>query len=127
MTRLSEADVRHLGRTLGAPLCARHSTGHGRHLAAALDEDPAWADEVAAEWVEYVENAGIDVVGNLDDLRPVHPGDGDWQDADLAKPRRVADAAVDALVAVLLEAAAHEDEAPHETRLSRAARKLRGQ
>jgi hypothetical protein len=86
-----------------------------------------WADEVAQEWIDYVEGAGIDVVGNLDDLRPVPPEAGDWQDADRAKSRRVADAALDALVAVVLEAAAHEDEAPHATRLSRAARKLRGQ
>jgi hypothetical protein len=87
----------------------------------------AWADEVADEWIEYVGRAGIDVVGNLDDLRPVHPEGDDWQDADRAKPRRMADAALDALVAVILEAAAHEDEAPQATRLSRAARKLRGQ
>jgi len=77
-----------------------------------------WAEEVAEEWIEYVEQASIDVVGNLDDLRPVHRDAEDWQDPDRAKPRRVADAALDSLVAVILEAAAHEDEAPHETSVS---------
>ena len=34
-----------------------------------------WAEEVAEEWIEWVERAGIDVVGDLADLRPVSPGD----------------------------------------------------
>ena len=86
-----------------------------------------WAKEIADEWVEHVEGSGIHVVGNLEDLRPVFPDDDSWQDADRGKPRRVADAALDALVAVILEAAVHEELEPPETRLSRAARRLRGQ
>ena len=64
-----------------------------------------WATEIADEWIDYVEGAGIDVVGDVDDLRPVFPDDDAWQDPDRGKPRRVADAALDALVAVVLEAA----------------------
>ena len=84
-----------------------------------------WAEEIAEEWIDWVEGAKIDVVGNLDDLRPALPDADAWQDADRGKPRRVADAALDALVAVILEAAAQDDETAG--RLSRAARRLRGQ
>ncbi len=87
-----------------------------------------WAEEIAEEWIEWVEGAGIDVVGSLDDLRPVFPRSDDWQDADRGKPSRVADATMDALVAVLLDAAAaREEEDAIEGRLSKAARRLRGQ
>ncbi len=86
-----------------------------------------WADEVAQEWIEHVEATGIHVVGDLEDLRPVYDEDEQAADPDRGKPRRVADAAMDALVAMILEAAAHADEEPQETRLGRAARKLRGQ
>ena len=86
-----------------------------------------WAEEIAEEWIEWVEGAGIDVVGDLEDLRPLFSEDDDWQDADRGKPRRVADAAMDALVAVILEAAARDEEDAAEGRLSKAARKLRGQ
>ena len=86
-----------------------------------------WAQEIAEEWIEWVEGAGIDVVGDLDDLRPVFPDGDDWQDADRGKPRRVADATKEALVAVVMEAAAREEEDAHGSRLGKAARKLRGQ
>ena len=87
----------------------------------------AWANEIADEWIEWVVDAGIDVVGKVEDLRPVLPDAEDWQDADRGRPRRVADAALDALVAVIMEAAAHEEEDVSAGKLSRAARKLRGQ
>lgn len=86
-----------------------------------------WATEIAEEWIEWVEGAGIDVIGSLDDLRPVFPPADEWQDADRGKPRRVADATMDALVAVVLEAAARDEEDALEGRFSRAARRLRGQ
>ncbi len=86
-----------------------------------------WAEEVAHEWVEWVQGSGIHVVGDVEDLRPVRPpADERWQDPD--KPRRpeMVDAAVDAMVALALEAAKRPD--PHEqlgARIGRAARRLR--
>lgn len=83
----------------------------------------AWAEEIADEWIGYVQDSGISVFGDLDDLRPVFSDDApesgvaSWSDADRGKPRRVADAALDALVSVILEAAAQEDEpTPHSRR-----------
>ena len=32
-----------------------------------------WADEVADEWIEWVVGSGIDVIGDVEDLRPVPP------------------------------------------------------
>ncbi len=98
-----------------------------------------WAEDIAEEWIDFVVGAGVRVVGNLDDLRPALPtaaSDTDvdavpdawaagWPDADRGKPRRVADAALDALVAVLLEAAAHEDEVLAHPRRLRVPRKQR--
>ena len=87
-----------------------------------------WAGQVTEEWVEWIEGSGIDVIGDVDDLRPVLSAEQKWVDPDRAQPRLVADAAMDALVAVILESAARPD--PEQTsvaRLGRAARRLRGQ
>ena len=44
----------------------------------------------------------VDVVGDLDDLQPVwSESDGPWQNPDTADPEAVADAAIEALAAVL--------------------------
>ena len=87
-----------------------------------------WVEEVTAEWIAWVEQAGIDVVGDLDDLHPAPPPPGRWADPDKPKPRRTADAALDALVAVVLEAAERPDpEQSPVARLGRAARRLVGQ
>lgn len=88
-----------------------------------------WATEVAEEWIEWVEGAGIDVVGDLDDLRPVPPPEDEkWADPDRPRPRRMGDAALEALVAVILEAAQRPDPDESPTaKLSRAARRLSGQ
>jgi hypothetical protein len=88
-----------------------------------------WASEIAEEWIEWVEGSGIDVIGDVADLRPVPPPAGErWQNPD--RPRRddVLDAALDALVAMTFEAAARPD--PNEqitAKIGRAARRLRGQ
>jgi len=87
-----------------------------------------WADEVAGEWIEYVRRSGIHVVGDLEDLRPVGDPSGRRVTANPDRPRRaeMVDAALDAMVALALEAAARPD--PEEqlgARLTRAARRLR--
>jgi hypothetical protein len=69
-----------------------------------------WADEIAQHWIDWVTRAGIDVVGDLEDLRPVRPGPDDvWQDPDKPRAREVNAAALDALVALTIEAARRTD------------------
>lgn len=86
----------------------------------------AWATDLDAAWVERLRTAGVDVVGDLAELMPVFPDpDERWLDPDRAKPRRMLDASLDALVASLQEAASRPD--PGQTpaaRLRRAGRRL---
>ena len=86
----------------------------------------SFADAVAEEWIEWVQGSGIDVVGDVEDLRPAPPpADQRWIDPDRARRPEMVDAAVDAIVALALEAAKRPD--PDEqisARLGRAARRL---
>lgn len=88
-----------------------------------------WAEEVAEEWVEWVEGSGIDVVGDVADLRPVRPDPAtSWRNPDRPRRRDMVDAALDALVAMTMEAASRPDpEDQLGAKLGRAARRLRGQ
>ena len=61
-----------------------------------------WVDEIAAAWIGQIETMGLDVVGDLAELRTVWPPDGEpWDDPDAVDPDAVADAAIDALAHVL--------------------------
>ena len=88
-----------------------------------------WAEEVAEEWIEWVKGSGIHVVGDVEELRPVRPDpDAVWRDPDKPRRRDVVDAAVDALTAVILEAASRPDPQDQlSAKIGRAARRLRGQ
>jgi hypothetical protein len=87
-----------------------------------------WVEAVAQEWIDWVEGSGIDVVGDLEDLKPVFDTSAKWANPDRPRPRRQTDAALDALVAVIMEAAERPDPEQSTTaRLGRAARRLRGQ
>jgi hypothetical protein len=83
-----------------------------------------WADEVAQSWIEWAKESGVDVVGDLEELRPVPPApDAEWRDPDEPRPRDVASAGLDALVALTLEAARRPD--PDDTLGARAAKLAR--
>jgi hypothetical protein len=83
-----------------------------------------WAEEVAQSWIDWATGAGVDVIGDLDELRPVRPApDTEWQNPDKPRPRDVTSAAVDAIVALTLEAARRPD--PDDTLTSRAAKLAR--
>jgi hypothetical protein len=85
-----------------------------------------WAAEVAEEWVRWVRGSGIDVIGDVEDLRPVPVPDQRWVNPDRPRRPEMVDAAVDALVALALEAAKRPD--PDElltAKITRAARRLR--
>ncbi|HSE10458.1 MAG TPA: hypothetical protein VLB29_17485 [Nocardioidaceae bacterium] len=87
-----------------------------------------WASEISERWIEWAEGSGIDVVGDVDDLRPVPPPeDAKWNDPDKPNQGRVIAAALDALVALTEEAANRPDpNAQLTARMSRAAKRLRG-
>jgi hypothetical protein len=84
-----------------------------------------WASGVAKEWIEWVGASGIDVVGDPADLLPAPPTGEEWINPDRPGPRAVRDAALDALVGVIVEAANRPDpEARLSRRAIRAARRL---
>ena len=61
-------------------------------------------EAITASWLEEIRRSGIDVVGDLEDLVPVWPDDGEhWPDPDDADPEVVAEAAIQALAHVLDE------------------------
>lgn len=75
-----------------------------------------WVQEVTASWVAEIERRGYDVVGDLHDLVGAPPAT-DYVDPDHPDEAQVAEAAVDALKAVLLESARlkrREGELQHE-------------
>jgi hypothetical protein len=83
-----------------------------------------WAEEVAQGWIDWVKGAGVDVVGDVEELRPVRPAEGsEWHDPDRPRQRDVTSAAIDAIVALTLEAARRPD--PDDTLTARAARLAR--
>jgi hypothetical protein len=86
-----------------------------------------WAEEIAQGWIDWVKGAGVDVVGDLEELRPVRPpADAVWRDPDKPRPRDVTSAAIDAIVALTLEAARRPDlDDPGSSRAVRLARHLR--
>jgi hypothetical protein len=83
-----------------------------------------FVEEVTAEWREWLEGAGVDIVGDLGDLEPRRPDftDGTWIHPDKPPADLVAEAALEALAAVI------EDIAPtHQSPVRRLARRfLRG-
>jgi len=101
----------------------------GMRKATLPPEAHVWASEVADEWIDWVRGSGIDVVGELDDLRPAAPSpDLPWRNPDRPPRTEMLDAALDALVAMTMEAARRPDpEMTTAARLGRAARRLRGQ
>jgi hypothetical protein len=121
---LDSASYRRVVRDLVIhPILAERPPGRPVTLA---PKDWPWAMEVAEEWIEWVQGAGVDVVGDVSDLRPVPAEEGTWQDPDRPKQRKVADAALDALVAMVLEQAERSAGDHAVTRIGRAARRLSG-
>jgi hypothetical protein len=87
-----------------------------------------WADEVSEEWIEWVEGSGIDVIGDVEDLRPRRPaaGDGPWRNPDRPKRQEMVDAAIDVIEALLVEASAETPGLVAQSKtLARVARRLR--
>ncbi len=69
-----------------------------------------WAEEIAQTWIDWAKGSGVDVVGDLEELRPVRPAGR----RGVARPRPAPAARrhlrrLDALVALTLEAARRPD------------------
>jgi len=60
-----------------------------------------FVEEVTVEWCEWIEGAGVDVVGTLADLEPVWSAHG--VDPDRPRPAQVAEAAIDALATLIID------------------------
>jgi hypothetical protein len=81
-----------------------------------------FVERVAQEWIEWIEGAGVDVVGDLADLTPVPPGpDHVWIHPDDPPAEDVADAAIAALAAVVTRVAP-----THRSPVRKLARRLLG-
>ena len=81
----------------------------------------AFVEEVTQEWVDWLERSGVEVIGDLRDLVPVWPDEGlRARHPDRPRQADVADAAIEALAAVVANARPPEEDAS----LVRVARKL---
>jgi hypothetical protein len=91
--------------------------------------DYDWVEQLAERWIDYLQQRGVDVVGDLDDLRPVRPPeDTRWHDPDRVSPRKRLQVSLDALAAMTREAAARPDpEQRFSRRVRQHAERLLGQ
>lgn len=102
---------------------ARDTLAHRPDQIRAMLPKRRWpfVEAVTGEWLEWLEGAGVDVVGDLAELTPQRPdySDGTWQHPDKPPAELVAEAAIEALAAVI------EDVAPsHKSPVRRIARRL---
>ena len=69
-----------------------------------------WVEELSHQWLEWIEQARVDVVGDVADLIPTRPAaDEPWHDPDRVKPRKRLAVAMAALAAMTSEAASRPD------------------
>ena len=69
-----------------------------------------WAEAEADRWIEWLVGSGVDVVGDLEELRPQRPAEGEkWRDPDKVGAKKQLRTALDALAAMTQEAASRPD------------------
>lgn len=69
-----------------------------------------WAEAEADRWIEWLAGSGVDVVGDLEELRPQRPAEGErWRDPDKVGAKKQLRTAIDALAAMTQEAASRPD------------------
>ena len=96
---LAPADYRPLVRELLAHQTLSRRRGSPR--LALPPEDHAWVSELERAWVDELTARGYDVVGDLAELIGAEPAA--WTDPDRPPEKQVAEAAVDAITALLLD------------------------
>lgn len=83
-----------------------------------------WAEEQAQRWIDWITAAGVDVAGDLDDLRPAPPvPPEEYRGPAQVTHRRKLEAALDALAVMTQEAANRPD--PRQRLSAKVRRKLR--
>ncbi|MFT3873500.1 MAG: hypothetical protein QM714_12800 [Nocardioides sp.] len=69
-----------------------------------------WVEEQAELWIDWLEGSGVEVIGDLADLRPVRPAeDTEWDNPDRVPAASVLDVALQSLEAMTREAARRSD------------------
>jgi hypothetical protein len=85
-----------------------------------------FAEQQAEAWIEWIKNSGVDVVGDVEDLRPRRPAaDATWRDPDRVRAKLELGAALDALTVMTQEAANRASADTLGGRLRETARRLR--
>ncbi|MDR7252968.1 hypothetical protein J2X46_001953 [Nocardioides sp. BE266] len=85
-----------------------------------------FAEQQAELWIEWIKGSGVDVVGDVEDLRPRRPApEADWRDPDLVRAKLELGAALDALAEMTQEAANRASTETLGGRLRGTARRLR--
>jgi hypothetical protein len=69
-----------------------------------------WVQEQSERWIEWLQGSGVHLIGDVEDLRPVVPAEGErFRNPDKVKARRQLSAAMDALASMTAEAARRPD------------------
>ena len=69
-----------------------------------------WVEALTEQWLDYLAQSGVDVIGDLDDLRPRWPApDEEWVNPDRVRARQRLQVSLDALAAMTREAASRPD------------------
>ena len=69
-----------------------------------------WAEAEAERWIEWLGGSGVDVVGDVEELRPQRPAaDEKFRDPDKVRAKKQLRTAMDALAAMTQEAASRPD------------------
>ncbi len=84
------------------------------------------AEQQGERWIEWIRGSGVDVVGDLDDLRPRRPAaDDEWRNPDRVRAKLELGAALDALAVMTREAAESRARSSLGGKLRTTARRLR--
>ncbi len=117
LRRINDAATRDLPPVHYRPLVREllaHQTLSKRTTSPRLSLPPSeypWIAELTESWIEELTARGYDVVGDLADLRGDEPSAEKWADPDKPAERLVSQASLDAVRALLVEAAERQAEA----------------
>jgi len=85
-----------------------------------------FAEERGQAWIDWIKGSGVDVIGDVEDLRPRRPAEDEvWKDPDRVRAKLELGAALDALTVMTREAASHQVGDGVAGRLRETARRLR--